>query len=344
MDTDALEKKAKAFANRFPNSVKTLPELHDKTPPERDWLWPEVIPAEVVVTLGGPPGAGKSLLAQQICMAIASGADLFGESVTPRATLYITCEDSEEEVWRRAIAIQKCLEISTHDLTDFFFDSWLSDPDTLLVNGTKLDQLKSFVTANHIKLLVLDLLPDYWAGNEIMRAEVNHFMKGVLGAFACETKCTVMGLHHPSKAGMADGSGTSGSTGMEGSVRQRLYLTGEDPNKIRTLEVKKSNQGKKGPIANLEWQRFTDQAGAFVVTDQLRQGKQRELGKHEKPFLEAIPKEGISTSSHRALFSDRRAYFKSKTNLLEAGLITVEEDIFHSRDVSQRRLKDSVDV
>jgi RecA-family ATPase len=343
VDVELLDEKLGFALSRFPNSVTTLWDLKGQTPPEREWVWAEMLPSDSVVLLGGPPGAGKSLVAQQMCMAMAGGHALFDIPMKAIPTLYITCEDSRDEVWRRGLAIAKCLGLRDIDLHDFFFDSWQEDPETVLDAGNKLQQLAEFVRANNIKFLVLDLLPDYWRGNEIVRSEVNAFMKGVLGTFAAQTKCTVMGLHHPSKSGLADGSGTSGSTSWEGSVRQRLYLTGEDITGIRTLEVKKSNYGSK-PVINLKWKRFTEQAGAFISTADERQMKNRELGKNERPFLEAIPIDGIAQKEHRQLFTDRQAYSKSKKSLEADGLVSLVDGIFYRADASPRRSSDKGDT
>ena len=339
MDVDLLNEKIEALSGRFPHSVTTLFDLRDVTPPDRQWLWEDLVPEEVVVLLGGPPGSGKSLLAQQMCMAMATGSELFGYAVKTVPTLYITCEDSMHELHRRGLAIAACMGLQPYDLTDFYFDSWINETNTLLEGTEKLEQLRALVLQRQIKLLVLDLLPDFWDGNEIDRSQVNHFVKGVLGSFAAQTGCTVVVLHHPSKSGKADGTGTSGSTAWEGSVRQRLYLKEPDSFGVRSLEVMKSNQGSTFKVTNLHWKRFTDQAGAFVTTEQAVQPQENKLGIHEKPFLDAIPEEGIDHSAHRALVSeercDRKAYSKAKINLQKKGLLMIEGGIFYRRDTPQ---------
>jgi RecA-family ATPase len=67
-------------------------------------------------------------------------------------------------------------------------------------------------------------------------------------------------LSHPSVAGMATKTGTSGSTAWSNSVRSRLYLERPqsedgveiDPN-ARVLSVKKANYGKTGEQIKLRW-------------------------------------------------------------------------------------------
>ncbi len=76
-------------------------------------------------------------------------------------------------------------------------------------------------------------------------------------------------LAHPSLSGMASGSGTSGSTGWNNSVRSRLYLervkeadgTEIDPD-LRRLRVVKANHARAGAEMRLRWQ-----DGVFVSLD-----------------------------------------------------------------------------
>src|SRR5262245_11493922 len=67
-------------------------------------------------------------------------------------------------------------------------------------------------------------------------------------------------LAHPSVAGMASGTGISGSTAWNNSVRSRLYLKAVDNHDdARLLKVMKSNYGPKGKPMALRYQR-----GIFV--------------------------------------------------------------------------------
>ena len=104
-----------------------------------------------------------------------------------------------------------------------------------------------------------------FAGNEIARQEARQFI-GLLRGLAIAEETAVALLAHPSLAGMANGSGTSGSTAWSNSVRSRLYLEtikGNDGKEIdvdlRVLRVKKSNYGPTGSEIRLRWSK-----GCFV--------------------------------------------------------------------------------
>jgi RecA-family ATPase len=81
-------------------------------------------------------------------------------------------------------------------------------------------------------------------------------------------------LSHPSLEGLRSGSGTSGSTAWNNSVRSRLYLErrkdgqGEEPDPdLRVIRLKKANYARAGAEIMLRWKagRFTldGPAGGF---------------------------------------------------------------------------------
>lgn len=91
----------------------------------------------------------------------------------------------------------------------------------------------------------------------------------MLRGLAIEFDFAVLLLAHPSIAGMASGSGSSGSTAWSNSVRSRLYLDRPKPDgdekpdeDQRILTVKKANYAPTGGKIELRWK-----AGCFVRDD-----------------------------------------------------------------------------
>jgi len=115
------------------------------------------------------------------------------------------------------------------------------------------------VLDNKIELLILDTVADLFGGNEIIRAQVNFFVKAICGAFIKEAdkagvKLTVILLSHPSQAGRNSGSGESGSTAWNNAVRARLYLTRPEDGlpEQRILTRKKSNYSSSGDDVKID--------------------------------------------------------------------------------------------
>jgi RecA-family ATPase len=147
-------------------------------------------------------------------------------------------------------------------------DALLAVPDkaTGALRTTALhDELDARLREEAPALLILDTAADLHAGNENDRAQVRQFV-GILRGLAIRHACAVVLLAHPSLTGMASGSGLSGSTAWNGSVRSRLYLeriTEEayEPNPdARRLTTKKANYARTGTEIGLTWR-----AGVFVA-------------------------------------------------------------------------------
>jgi RecA-family ATPase len=140
------------------------------------------------------------------------------------------------------------------------------------------------------RLVVLDTLADVFAGNEIVRQEARQFVS-ILRRLAIEQRLAVVLLSHPSLSGMVSGTGTSGSTAWNNSVRSRLYLEtvkGDDGREAasdgRVLRVKKANYGPSGLALRLRW------SNGFFVLDTPVSGidKLASEAKAERIFLDLL--------------------------------------------------------
>jgi RecA-family ATPase len=101
-----------------------------------------------------------------------------------------------------------------------------------------------------------------FGGEEIKRGQVRQFI-GMLRKPAIDLDMAVLLLSHPSIQGMQSGTGSSGSTAWNNSVRSRLYLTADkDDADLRILTNKKANYGKTGGEIKLRWRE-----GAFILDD-----------------------------------------------------------------------------
>jgi hypothetical protein len=115
------------------------------------------------------------------------------------------------------------------------------------------------------RLLILDTLADFFAGDYLNTAHVRQFIKTGLGGLCVRHGCAVLLVAHPSAAGRSSGEGDGFSTAWSNSVRSRLYLRrprSDDPEEVkdrRILEVRKSNYAATGVSLPVIWHQ-----GAFV--------------------------------------------------------------------------------
>src|SRR5262249_41565300 len=124
-----------------------------------------------------------------------------------------------------------------------------------------------------------------FAGSEIDRVQVYAFAQH-MQALAMVAGGSVTVLSHPSLAGIASGSGISGSTAWHGAFRFRQYLKGvkatdaEQPDRdLRELEFKKNQYGPIGETIVLRYQRglFLPEAGMSNLDKVARQAGAEDL-------------------------------------------------------------------
>lgn len=272
--------------------------LKGKLIPPRNWLAQELIPSGTVTLLGGDGGTGKSLLALQLAVAVASGCQWLNRSVARGGALFISAEDDESELHRRVADVVDGSPISFDDLDRLTLRS-LAGEDALLA---QLDRGSGVLTPTDLfleleerladdppALLVLDTLADLFPGNENDRAQARHFI-GMLRGLAIRHDCAVLLLAHPSLSGLNSGSGTSGSTAWNNSVRSRLYLRrivedGYEANPdARVLTTMKANHARVGDEITVTWR-----SGVFVADKAPGQlDRKAATAKAERVFLKLL--------------------------------------------------------
>lgn len=223
--------------------------------PDRQWVVEDWIIEGATNALYGGGGTGKTLLAQMLGTAAAIGGEWLGMPVKKQIVLAVLCEDEYDELHRRQNAINKHMGVDPHHLKDLHLWSRVSHDNLLATFDGHEPTLKPFhnnIIAQALEVgatfIILDTIADLFGGNEIDRAQVNWFVKTGIGSIVKATGATVLQLAHPSLAGMASGSGTSGSTAWENAVRSRMYL--ERPKdglpEERIISRKKSNYASSG--------------------------------------------------------------------------------------------------
>jgi RecA-family ATPase len=266
---------------RFPYT-DTL-SLEGKVIPPRRWLVPSLIPMRSVTLFNGDGGTGKSLLAMQLQVAAGLGRKWLGYPVEAVRSLGLYAEDDGDEIHRRLSDILKSEDASFTDCGEALFSSRVGEENVLgmpnsdgQIRATLLyESLLGTALELGVQLVVLDTVADCFGGNENYRNEVRQFVN-LLRRLAMEIDGAVVLTAHPSKGGLADGSGYSGSTAWNNTVRSRLYLTRPDrdpgaeaPDRTeRILKTMKSNYSGAEDQITLKWVQgvFHDQSSGRLST------------------------------------------------------------------------------
>ncbi len=247
-------------------------DWHGVAPAAREWEVAGWIPRHEVTLLYGDGGIGKTLLIHQYATAAAAGVPWLGQATRPARVMCFFCEDDARELHRRQIDINKALGVEMTDLGGLriasrkYGDNLLAlwDRNTGAMKRQAIwEKLRADALAFGADVVVVDTLADTYGGSEIDRSQVNAFVKSCLGRLAAAIGGSVIALGHPSLAGKASGSGTSGSTAWSNAARSRLFLRypkGVESGDVRELEGMKSNYGPKGALLKLRWQ-----SGAFAM-------------------------------------------------------------------------------
>jgi len=282
-------------------------DLAAQPPPARPWTVQDWIPRRQVTLLTGEGGGGKSQIAMQLQAAASTGMPWLGLAVDPCRSLGFYAEDEQDELHRRLCGIVELTGAAPSDLRDMYWRSVVSDDAEMIEADERSGDIRPTayfrriereVMGSGARLLILDAVTNLFGADEIKRRQVNSFI-GLLRRLAIKMDGAVVLLGHPSAAGIATGSGLSGSTHWHNAVRSRLYLartTGDDADPDeRTLTRLKANYAGSGDILRLRWQR-----GGFVSLEEPSGIDKAALGaKADRVFralLAATYAEGIWTS------------------------------------------------
>jgi RecA-family ATPase len=241
-------------------------------PRPRRFAVSEIIPAANVTLLTGEGGVGKTLLMQQLSVATVVGKDWIGKLPEPGPVIFITAEDDEDELHFRYHKIAQHYGVDFRDLGNLHLMS-LAGRDAVMaavnnkgiVQPTELfERLKRSAHEIRPRWIGIDTAADVFIVDERSRSEVRQCIS-LLRGLALAVDAAVILLAHPSLSGIHSGSGLSGSTAWNNSVRSRLYL--KTPKKkdadsdddddttdpVRILEMMKANYSAIAEPVRLTW-------------------------------------------------------------------------------------------
>ena len=210
-----------ATAVEKPKMVLTsASELMVKDIPPIDFLVDGLLPQGLAL-LAAPPKYGKSWMALDLCLAVASGADFLGHKTHQADTYYMALEDSERRMKTRLETL--LADNEPHSGCHISYDAPNLDSDLL----TQLEEvLKSFPG---IRLIIIDTLQKIRGMvNSCEGAYAADYRElGTLKKFADQHNISILLIHHLRK--MIDTSDPftmiSGTNGVLGSVDTAMVLS-----------------------------------------------------------------------------------------------------------------------
>lgn len=198
------------------------------------WLVAPLWSHRAVGLLGGPPKIGKSWLALEIALAVASGTPcLGGFPVYDRGPVLVYCvEDGRSKVRERMAGLCAARNVGFDRLPV----GWI-DADRLALDrpGDQL-RLEATVRKTKARLLVLDPLVRLHRGDESSSRDMS-LLLSFLRVLQQDTDVAVLLVHHTRKAPVQDlGQGLRGSGDLHAWGDSNLYFTRERGQHVLTAE------------------------------------------------------------------------------------------------------------
>ena len=214
-------------------------DLFNEKAEEEMFLWENLIPAGSLVTIAGPSDSGKTMLARQLCIAIAKGdSQLLNQqlNLVYKKSIYVSTEDTKRD-W--VFKMQK-LNLSKEE------KEIVGSNMSIVVEYENIVQLLTKeLSTSPVDLVVFDVLTDLLPGDLNSTSNFRLFIKP-FKALAALHGTSFLFIHHLSKKGETNNTPSKinllGASGIEASMRSVLELR-KDPNDgtIRTLKVTKGN-------------------------------------------------------------------------------------------------------
>lgn len=207
--------------------VVDVSELQDKMLPPMKWLIDDLLPVGGVVMLSAKPKMGKSFLAIQLALSVASGGEFLGFQARKHEVLYIDLETSQRSMKNR-------ISMMTDDAPKGLY---LMTPQEVfefgnIGNGFE-SQVNYFLESHKgVKLVIVDtyglIQGSRTAAQNIYRqeyAEISH-----INSWARKKGFTLVLVHHQNKQDDYANpvQGISGSTGITGGLQAYYILSKRD--------------------------------------------------------------------------------------------------------------------
>jgi len=245
-------------------------ELASKSMPLA-WLADGLLPCGAAAILGGPPKSGKSFLALDLCVAVASGTACAGRFEVPywAPVLLLSAEDPEPVVTSRlrALAQGRGRPLGTLPL-EVITDFPVRLPDDI-------ERLAATVEMKHPGLLLLDPLIRLHRADENSAGEMSVILDG-LRALARASKTAILLVHHTRKAPAGNSSGLSfrGSSDLAAFGDTNLYLRKLSDDPVLELRIEQRAIQSPAPFKLRLTTNSSDQTARFHVLE-------REAGGHD---------------------------------------------------------------
>jgi len=292
------------------------------------FLWENMIPYGAFVLMAGKGGVAKSTFAIYLASGITRGVipgHLYG---TPASVLYVSHEDSLEEV-----VVPRCIANGV-DL-DRFFRLGISSKGIEGVSVPRLPEdielIRQAVKQTGAKVIIIDPITSTMGGDNDKLADVRRVVDP-LNQLGQELGVSVLGIAHFRKGGGAQADMVSGSHAWRDASRGLIVFAKEesldenaDDNPPTIMTIDKGNgmatgksysyrtdvvsmtmdDGQEGTTTKIQWLGDSKRSVGEIINSEQNGARQGALGQAIKAWLDASPG-AVTTKQVEDAFSDEK--------------------------------------
>lgn len=183
------------------------------------WLVENTIPNGALVGLYGRPSSGKSFIAIDMSLSVATGLPWQGHGVHHGLVIYISAEGGSG-IGKRVLAwlMEHQVDAREPDI------AWLTESMSINLESEDVERLLHRIATldREPVLVVIDTLARCFDGNENEQEDMGRFIKGV-DELRFKLGCTVMIVHHT----RLDGERERGNTAFRGAADTMIAVARE---------------------------------------------------------------------------------------------------------------------
>lgn len=282
--------------------------------PKPDFLIEDVLPVGSLAELHGPPGGGKTFLAIDMALSVASGRAFFGRTVRKGRVVYVIAEGQSGmgiryRAWMEARGASFGIDLETV-------------PEAIqLMEPASVQRLIDTLAIRPEKpaLIVLDTLARCFLGGEENSAKDMGLAIAAADKIRHATGGSVLLVHHTRK----DGDVERGSIALRGGVDTMLSLKEEDSHYVLTCEKQKDADTFQ-PIA---FRLHSVGDSLVVMPPQAQSGPSKRAYSLLETLSRDFPGDGATTSEwSEASGMPRASFYRARGELIRDHLVAEKKE------------------
>lgn len=235
------------LASTFPTRL-SLADAFSKPPPPLDFVLPGML-AGTVGSLVSPGGVGKSYVALEWAVLVATGVNLMGLDFNAKCgrVVMLCAEDPADALQHRLHALGKHLDIEARRQMD-------ENVDIFPLVGHPFDLMKqscfdwALECATGKRLMLIDTLRRIHVADENDGGEMA-ILLGQMERITARTGCSILFLHHTTKAATLNGQGdmqqaSRGSSVLTDNIRWQAFLSGMTKEEAKEHSLPDQERGR----------------------------------------------------------------------------------------------------